>query len=96
MEVLDEDARIFLFKNFITADEADHIISLAEPHLHRSQVITDREGDEGISNVRTSSGMFIDRGYDPIISDIERRIARWTLLPVGNGEALQVLRYEAG
>jgi 2OG-Fe(II) oxygenase superfamily len=25
---------------------------------------------------------------------IEDRIARWTLLPVGNGEGLQVLRYE--
>jgi prolyl 4-hydroxylase len=24
---------------------------------------------------------------------IERRIAAWTLLPVGNGEGLQVLRY---
>jgi prolyl 4-hydroxylase len=26
-------------------------------------------------------------------ADIEERIARWTLLPAGNGEGLQVLRY---
>jgi prolyl 4-hydroxylase len=25
---------------------------------------------------------------------IEERIAAWTLLPVGNGEGLQVLRYQ--
>ena len=28
-----------------------------------------------------------------MIQAIEERIARWTLLPVGNGEGLQVLRY---
>lgn len=27
---------------------------------------------------------------------IEERIAAWTLLPVGNGEGLQVLRYRNG
>lgn len=30
------------------------------------------------------------RGQDKLIQDIEARIARWTLLPVGNGEGLQV------
>ena len=94
MEVLDEDARIFMFHNFLTPEECDHIRGLAEPELARSAVITDKEGDEGISNVRTSSGTFLNRGHDPIIADIERRIARWTLLPVGNGEGLQVLRYQ--
>ena len=36
-------------------------------------------------------GMFLRRGHDPIIADIEARIAKWTLMPVGNGEGLQVL-----
>jgi hypothetical protein len=30
------------------------------------------------------------------IADIEKRIADWSLLPVGNGEGLQVLRYQNG
>lgn len=29
-------------------------------------------------------------------ADVEERIARWSLLPVGNGEGLQVLRYGLG
>lgn len=33
-------------------------------------------------------------GEDSVISAIEERIARWTLLPVGNGEGLQVLHYK--
>lgn len=47
-----------------------------------------------ISEHRTSSGTFLPRGGDAVVADIEARIARWTLMPVGNGEPLQVLRYE--
>ena len=36
-------------------------------------------------------GMFLARGQDAVVADIERRIAEWTLMPVGNGEGLQVL-----
>lgn len=39
-----------------------------------------------------NTGMFFRRGEDAVISNIEERIARWTLLPVGNGEGLQVRR----
>jgi hypothetical protein len=31
-----------------------------------------------------------------VAAAIEERIARWTLLPVGNGEGLQVLKYRGG
>lgn len=94
MEVLDEDARIFMYHNFLTPEECDHMIKLAEPHLARSGVISDSEGNTGVSEIRTSNGMFLTRNHDPIIANIERRIARWTLLPVGNGESFQILRYE--
>lgn len=32
----------------------------------------------------------MERGQDDVVAGIEERIARWTLLPVGNGEGLQV------
>lgn len=93
MEVLDADARIFMFHNFLSPQECDHLIKLAEPHFHRSGVVLDKKGKSGISEVRTSSGMFLDRGHDDIVAAIERRIARWTLLPVDYGEGFQILRY---
>lgn len=40
--------------------------------------------------------MFLDRGADTVVTSIEERIARWTLLPAGNGEGLQVLNYKPG
>lgn len=41
-------------------------------------------------------GTFLERGQDDVIAGIEERIARWTLLPVGNGEGLQVGRAGGG
>jgi hypothetical protein len=36
-----------------------------------------------IFSVRTSSGTFIMRGHDKIMSNIEKRIADFTFIPVG-------------
>lgn len=36
------------------------------------------------------------RNQDPIVGDIERRLAMWTKVPEENGEDIQVLRYENG
>ncbi|PSC75580.1 putative prolyl 4-hydroxylase 4 [Micractinium conductrix] len=96
VEVLHEDARIFLYHNFLSDEECDHIMKLAAPSLQRSGVVETGSGVQKVDKVRTSKGMFLRRGHDPIIADIEARIAKWTLMPVGNGEGLQVLKYEEG
>ena len=36
-----------------------------------------------VCRVRTSSGMFLKRGRDKIIQNIEKRIADFTFIPVG-------------
>jgi prolyl 4-hydroxylase len=69
---------------------------LASPSLMRSDVVDTDSGREIESKVRTSKGTFLARGQDKVIGDIEERIARWTLLPAGNGEGLQVLKYQDG
>ncbi|EFN51228.1 hypothetical protein CHLNCDRAFT_141231 [Chlorella variabilis] len=94
MQVLDAEARIFI--NFLTEEECDHIVALAKPHLERSGVVDTATGGSEISDIRTSKGMFLERGHDDTVAAIEERIARWTLLPVGNGEGLQVLNYHPG
>ena len=45
---------------------------------------------------RTSSGTFLRRGQDEIVKRLENRIARWTKLPVENGEPFHVLHYQQG
>ena len=45
--------------------------------------------------VRTSSGMFLSRGQDDVVTRVEHRIARVSGVPFENGESLQILHYGA-
>ncbi|XP_047316044.1 probable prolyl 4-hydroxylase 4 isoform X1 [Impatiens glandulifera] len=88
--------RAFVYEGFLTDAECDHLISLAKSELTRSHVADNESGDSKLSEVRTSSGMFIEKAKDPIVSGIEEKIALLTFLPKENGEDIQVLRYEHG
>nr|AMY26629.1 prolyl 4-hydroxylase alpha subunit-oxidoreductase activity, prolyl 4-hydroxylase [Linum usitatissimum] len=88
--------RAFVYQGFLTDLECDHLISLAKSELKRSAVADNVSGQSQLSEVRTSSGMFIRKGKDPIVDGIEEKIAAWTFLPKENGEDIQVLRYEHG
>jgi len=88
--------RAFVYRGFLSEEECDHLTSLAKKELKRSAVADSGSGESLVSEVRTSSGMFIPKGKDAIISRIEDKIAAWTFLPKENGEDMQVLRYEPG
>ncbi|KAH0784302.1 hypothetical protein KY290_003900 [Solanum tuberosum] len=81
---------------FLTDEECNHLVSLAKKELKRSAVADNESGESKLSEVRTSSGMFISKAKDPIVTGIEEKIATWTFLPKENGEDIQVLRYEEG
>jgi prolyl 4-hydroxylase len=68
----------------------------AKSELKRSAVADSESGESQLSEVRTSSGMFISKAKDPIVAGIEDKISTWTFLPKENGEDIQVLRYEEG
>ncbi|KAJ1395159.1 ShKT domain [Sesbania bispinosa] len=88
--------RAFVYEGFLTDLECDHLISLAKSELKRSAVADNLSGESKLSEVRTSSGMFITKNKDPIVAGIEDKISSWTFLPKENGEDIQVLRYEHG
>ncbi|KAG9146200.1 hypothetical protein Leryth_007910 [Lithospermum erythrorhizon] len=88
--------RIILFHNFSSSEECDYLRGLAKDRLDESTVIDTATGKVIKSNIRTSSGMFLnfnERKY-PIIQAIEKRISVYSQIPVENGELIQVLRYE--
>lgn len=85
-----------MYEGFLTEEECNHLVSLAKTELKRSSVADNVSGKSKTSEVRTSSGMFISKGKDPIVAGIEEKIAMWTFLPKDNGEDIQVLRYEHG
>jgi prolyl 4-hydroxylase len=93
LEVLSWEPRIFLYHGFLSEEECDYLIKLATPRLTRSGVVEEGGGD-GISDIRTSNGMFFERAETKEIEEIERRLSEWALIPPGHGEGFQVLRYE--
>ncbi|CAN6441894.1 unnamed protein product [Victoria cruziana] len=88
--------RAFLYSGFLSDEECDHLIALAKDRLQKSMVADNDSGKSIMSDIRTSSGMFLSKGQDEVVRRIEDRIASWTLLPTENGEAIQILRYQNG
>jgi len=99
IETLSWSPRVFLYHNILTDEECDEIINIAGNDVTRSKVVGGGKGDSVESNVRTSHGTFLLDNYMkqyPLLRDVERRIAEWSKLPVENGEAFYLLRYELG
>uniref|UniRef100_A0A7N0SWL0 procollagen-proline 4-dioxygenase n=1 Tax=Kalanchoe fedtschenkoi TaxID=63787 RepID=A0A7N0SWL0_KALFE len=88
--------RAFVYRGFLSDEECDHLVELARDKLEKSMVADNESGKSVESEVRTSSGMFLNKAQDQVVAAIEKRIAAWTFLPVENGENMQVLHYENG
>ncbi|OVA15962.1 Oxoglutarate/iron-dependent dioxygenase [Macleaya cordata] len=95
-EVLSWEPRAFIYHNFLSKEECKYLIKIAKPRMKKSTVVDSKTGRSTDSRVRTSSGTFLRRGQDKIVSDIEKRIADFTFIPVEHGEGLQILHYEVG
>ncbi|WMV15157.1 hypothetical protein MTR67_008542 [Solanum verrucosum] len=88
--------RAFVYRNFLTDEECDHLVTLAKDKMEKSMVADNESGKSIESEVRTSSGMFLSKGQDEVVANVEARIAAWTFLPKENGESIQILHYEHG
>ncbi|MBS0620041.1 MAG: 2OG-Fe(II) oxygenase [Verrucomicrobia bacterium] len=97
IKVLSWTPRVFLVENFLTPFECDHMIKEAKPQLARSTVVSSNSGDGELTDARTSRGMFFQtNSSDLVLRGIEKRIAQITMLPIENGEGIQVLNYGKG
>ncbi|XP_059653352.1 prolyl 4-hydroxylase 1 [Cornus florida] len=95
-EIIGWSPRIIVYHNFLSMEECDYLRAIASPRLQISTVVDTKTGKGIKSDVRTSSGMFLnpeERKY-PMIQAIEKRISVYSQIPVENGELIQVLRYE--
>ncbi len=88
--------RVVVFGGLLSDDECDQLRALAAPKLARSETVVNATGGSEVNEARTSRGMFFDRGGNPLVERIERRIAKLVNWPVENGEGIQVLHYGPG
>ena len=89
-ELLSWKPRLYLYRNFMSAAECDHIIKLATPSMTKSTVVDTATGKSVDSQIRTSHGTFLRRGQDEVVADVERRIAEFSMVPADHGEGVQV------
>lgn len=88
-----ERPQIIVFADVLAADECAEMIERSRHRLTRSTTVNPATGSEDVIRLRTSEGIWYQRGEDPFIERLDRRIAALMNWPVENGEALQVLHY---
>lgn len=89
-----QSPKIFTIAHFLTDEECDHMIKIAFPHLIDSKVVDEKNIGEMSDSRRSSRGCFIHNFWtDPVLIEIERKIAAISGCPIENGEDLQILHY---
>lgn len=96
VEQISWSPRAFVYHNFLSDEECEHLKALAKKRLTKSTVVDNKTGKSVDSTVRTSSGTFLARGEDEVVKAIEKRISLVTMIPEENGEAIQILKYVDG
>lgn len=88
--------RVVVLGDFLSLQECQALMDMAEPRLARSQTVVNATGGNEVNEARTSQGMFFGREENELCQRIEARIAALVNWPIENGEGLQVLRYMPG
>ena len=87
---------VWMLTNFLRDAQCAHLINLAQEQLRPSTVLDhDTAGDRVIAE-RNSWQTSLTVGQDPMVAEIEQRLAQHLGMPVENGEGLQIVRYEIG
>ncbi|GJM96710.1 hypothetical protein PR202_ga13572 [Eleusine coracana subsp. coracana] len=98
-QILSWQPRALYFPQFATSEQCDNIVQVAKARLEPSTLAL-RKGEtaESTKGIRTSSGTFLTANEDPsgTLAEVEKKIARATMIPRNHGEAFNVLRYEIG
>lgn len=76
-----------VYENFVSDNEIEHIIKIAEPKFRESKLVS------GFSeNVRKSETAWLSK-EDPIVSTVIKKVCDITQIPFENAEKIQVVKY---
>lgn len=82
------------FPNFLSQEECDQLIALAEPNLADSLVYSGQQDD--MNNARVSKQAWLTDEFNELVERISSKASEIVGLPKENAEDLQVVRYNAG
>lgn len=93
MQVIAQAPDVRLYHNFISDDEARHLINLGAGKMTRSSVTSEDGLSSQTHEARTSSTAYLERSEDAIVQGIEERVADLLQVPLENIEPLQIVHY---
>jgi prolyl 4-hydroxylase len=95
--VISNSPILHVIENFLSPEEADQVIALAQGRFKPSEVVPEgNAGDQVVESARTSTSVYLVKSENPLIKSIEERAAKEANLPTSHLERLQVVRYEHG
>ncbi|MBD3921936.1 2OG-Fe(II) oxygenase [Paenibacillus sp. PR3] len=87
-----EEPLILVLEDVLSAEECDVLIALASDRMQRSRI----GGAHTVSDIRTSSSMFLEEGENAWVRSVEERLSELMQVPLAHAEPLQVLHYRPG
>jgi prolyl 4-hydroxylase len=85
------DPQIYVFENFLTAEECEHIISCARSNMSRAEVTFDKANTK--SHQRTNNVNWIPHQQTPITNNVSIKACQIVGMPLVNAEFIQVIHY---
>jgi prolyl 4-hydroxylase len=94
--ILSENPKIILLENFVTKEEADHLIEIAEKIKQPSTIDSKDDPYKLSNNVRSSESAHLGKARDKIVLNIEERACKYVSLNTNHLEPMQVVVYQKG
>lgn len=94
--VLSESPKIVLIENFVTKEEAEHLIKIADEIKRPSTIDTKNDPYTLVNNVRSSESAHLGKARDKIVLSIENKACEYVGLNTRYLEPMQVVVYEKG
>ncbi|HWL23767.1 MAG TPA: 2OG-Fe(II) oxygenase [Ureibacillus sp.] len=86
-----EEPLVVVLGSVVDDEECEALIQLSKDRLQRSKIGSTKE----LSDIRTSSGTFLDINHE-IIAKVEKRVSAIMGIPIEHGEGLHILNYKPG
>ncbi|NBD27185.1 2OG-Fe(II) oxygenase [Paenibacillus glycinis] len=87
-----EEPLILILANVLSGTECEALIDFAQDRMQRAKI----GNSHVVSDIRTSSGMFVEESENALIQTVEARVSELMHIPVSHAEPLQILHYQAG
>ena len=94
--VLSESPKIVYIENFVTKEEAEHLMKVADQIKRPSTIDTKEDPYTLVNNVRSSESAHLGKSRDAITISVENKACEYVNLDTSHLEPMQVVVYEKG